>query len=61
MKCPICAVETKSSRAVTVQSKEDENINLIQHFECERGHKWHFNVSAVRTEACDCPENQQSS
>jgi hypothetical protein len=61
MQCPTCAIETNSSRSVNVQPEEDENIYLVQHFECQRGHKWHFNVSTVKTEPCDCPENQQSS
>ena len=58
MQCPAqnngveCGLDTKSAYP---SRKANSRYDLIEHRECEAGHKWHYNLSRQKSEACDCP------
>ena len=57
MNCPAqingveCGLETKSARA---RRKPNSRNDLVEHRECDAGHKWHYNFSRQKSEPCDC-------
>jgi hypothetical protein len=57
MNCPAqingveCGLETTSA---SPSPKSNSRNDLIEHRECEAGHKWHYNLSRQKSETCDC-------
>jgi len=51
-----CGLETKASRVGHLQNQRGELL-LFDHYECQSGHRWHFNVREEKIEPCNCDED----
>ena len=61
MRCPTkidgveCGRETKASRVGYLPNLRGDLL-LFDHYECNAGHKWHFNVRDEQIEPCNCED-----